>query len=77
MEIIVLSIICFITGYIAYETLKYNKQQKEYERNNKHRFKKSNKKRQKSFSSAKVSKPKTQNKRKHRSIKESKETINE
>ena len=74
---IALGVICLIGLLVAYEALKHSKQQKENEWDNKHRSKKSNKKKQKSFSSAKVSKPKAQNKRKHRRIKESKQTIGE
>ena len=77
MEFIVLIVICLIIGFISYETLKYNKQKKDYERSNQKRSKKSNTQKQKFKSSAKVSKHKTQNKRKHRSVKQSKETINE
>lgn len=69
MEIIVLSILCFIGGYIAYETMKQNRQRKENERISKECYREGKKKKQKSTCSTKVSKPKTQNKRKHNSSK--------
>lgn len=70
MEIkIMLSIICFIIGYITWETIKYNKQKKEHERINQECARKGKTKKQKSSCSSKVSKPKTQNKRKYNSSK--------
>tara|TARA_R100001086_G_scaffold243429_1_gene172219 strand:- start:114 stop:332 length:219 start_codon:yes stop_codon:yes gene_type:complete len=69
MEFIVLTVLCLIVGFISYETIKYNKQKKDYERSNQKRSKESVEKKQKFASSAKVSKSKTQNKRKRKSSK--------
>ncbi len=69
MELIVLTVLCLIIGFVSYETIKYNKQKKDYERSNKKRSKESIEKKQEFASSAKVSKNKTQNKRKRKSSK--------
>ncbi len=69
MELIVLTVLCLIIGFVSYETIKYNKQKKDYERSNKKRSKESVEKKQEFASSAKVSKNKTQNKRKRKSSK--------
>ena len=61
MELIVLTVLCLIIGFVSYETIKYNKQKKDYERSNKKRSKESIEKKQEFASSAKVSKNKTQN----------------
>jgi predicted histidine transporter YuiF (NhaC family) len=69
MEFIVLTVLCLIVGFVSYETIKYNKQKKDYERSNQKRSKESVEKKQEFASSAKVSKNKTQNKRKRKSSK--------
>mgnify|MGYP006452382587 CR=1 FL=1 len=70
MSIIALSVICFIIGYVTWETIKYNKIKKQNERDNKKRCCDSKKKKQKPKRYKKVSKIKTQNKRKSNSAKE-------
>lgn len=69
MTIIALSVICFIAGYVTWETIKYNKTKKENERDNKERCCDSNEKRNKPKRYKKISKVKVQNKRKPRSSK--------
>lgn len=67
MSIIALSVICFIAGYVTWETIKYNKRKKENERDNKNRCCDSKEKKSKPKRNKKVSSNKIQNKRKPKS----------
>ena len=67
---IALVVITVIMLYASYEIIVYNKIKKENERNNKERCCDSKKKKYKPKRNKKVSKVKTQNKRKHRGSKE-------
>jgi len=69
MVIIFITIICFIVGYITYETMRQNQQIKNYERDNQERAKNIKSTKEKPKRSKKISKTKTQNKRKFRSSK--------
>lgn len=73
MSIIALSVICFIVGYVTWETIKYNKIKKENERDNKKRCCDSKEKKSKPKRNKKVSKAKVQNKRKRTSAKKTNE----
>ena len=69
MSIIALSVICFVVGYVTWETIKYNKTKKENEKSNKNRCCDSEKKKNKPKRNKKVSSNQTQNKRKYNSSK--------
>ena len=69
MSIIALSVICFIAGYVTWETIKYNKKRKENERDNKKRCCDSKEKKSKPKRNKKVSTNKAQNKRKSNGFK--------
>jgi amino acid permease len=67
--LVLISIVCFIGIYIAWETIKYNREKAKNERDNQKRSRECKNKKENSSCSAKVSKAKTQNKRKYKSPK--------
>ena len=69
MVIIFITIICFVIGYVTYETIKQKQQVKNYERDNQQRAKNIKSTKEKPKRSKKISKAKTQSKRKPRSSK--------